>query len=155
MDEIKPVEGTLLVDGRVVLVDENYPAQRKEGASLYSQQAIDTLWAEVEALRAKTACTMGVGAGDGQLFVHGDYDSIKAAQALVFRAERAEAEADSLRRDADRYRLIRKHCDLLEMMDSTIIGWQLYNNGCVSLDERVDSWAKQLAAIDAAKQAAD
>lgn len=48
----------------------------------------DELKAEIESLRAKTAMTMGVGTGDGKLFVHGDYDSVKAAQALVFRAER-------------------------------------------------------------------
>ena len=44
--------------------------------------------AEIEALRAKTTVTMGVGSGDGKLFVHGDYESIKAAQEIVFRAER-------------------------------------------------------------------
>ena len=49
---------------------------------------IEALRAEVERLRSMTAVTMGVGSGDGTLFVHGDYDSIKAAQALVFRAER-------------------------------------------------------------------
>lgn len=42
---------------------------------------------QLKALKAKTACCMGVGNGDGNLFVYGDYDSIKAAQALVLRAE--------------------------------------------------------------------
>jgi len=41
------------------------------------------LKAENEQLREKTSVMMGVGRGDGQLFVHGDYDSIKAAQAIV------------------------------------------------------------------------
>lgn len=30
-------------------------------------------------------CTLGVGNGPGRLFVHGDYDSIKAAQQLILR----------------------------------------------------------------------
>jgi hypothetical protein len=33
---------------------------------------------------------MGVGDGSGKLFVYGDYDSIKAAQALIFRSEEAQ-----------------------------------------------------------------
>lgn len=44
-----------------------------------------------------TAVTMGVGRGDGNLFVHGDYDSIKAAQALVIRAERLEKALKDIR----------------------------------------------------------
>lgn len=49
---------------------------------------------QLKALKAKTACCMGVGNGDGKLFVYGDYDSIKAVQALVLRAEaKAAAQA--------------------------------------------------------------
>lgn len=48
----------------------------------------DALTAEVERLKSMTAVTMGIGRGDGNLFVHGDYDSIKVAQSLVFSAER-------------------------------------------------------------------
>ncbi len=48
--------------------------------------------AETEKLRAQMGMTLGVGGGGGKLFVHGDYDSIKAAQAWIFRAEKAEAE---------------------------------------------------------------
>jgi hypothetical protein len=36
-------------------------------------------------------CTLGVGNGDGKLFVHGDYESIKACQAIII-------ERDELRR---------------------------------------------------------
>lgn len=50
----------------------------------------ERLRAEVERLKSMTAMTMGVGSGDGNLFVHGDYDSIKAVHALVFRAEQME-----------------------------------------------------------------
>lgn len=42
-------------------------------------------------LEAKTAMTMGVGDGGGSLFVHGDYDSIKAAQHIVFENESLRA----------------------------------------------------------------
>jgi hypothetical protein len=47
---------------------------------------------ELERLRKKTALTMGVGCGAGQLFVHGDYESIKAAQAIVLEGERLRAQ---------------------------------------------------------------
>lgn len=43
--------------------------------------------AEVERLRKKTEATMGVGNGGGQLFVHGDYESIKACQKIIFDKE--------------------------------------------------------------------
>lgn len=64
-----------------------------------SEQAIkiEALRAEVERLKSMTAVTMGVGRGDGNLFVHGDYDSIKAAQALVIRAERLEKALKDIR----------------------------------------------------------
>ncbi|MCF1610139.1 hypothetical protein LQ759_09620 [Serratia marcescens] len=42
-------------------------------------------------LESKTAMTMGVGSGNGNLFVHGDYDSIKAAQAIVLENESLRA----------------------------------------------------------------
>jgi len=41
------------------------------------------LRAERDGLRAEHAVTMGVGTGDGNLFVHGTYESIKAAQAMI------------------------------------------------------------------------
>ena len=55
------------------------------------------LHTEVERLRSMTAMTMGIGRGDGNLFVHGDYDSIKAAQSLVFRAERMKKALKDIR----------------------------------------------------------
>lgn len=58
---------------------------------------IERLQAEVERLRSMTAMTMGIGRGDGNLFVHGDYDSIKAAQSLVFRAERMKKALKDIR----------------------------------------------------------
>ncbi|WP_459378619.1 hypothetical protein [Serratia sp. ser-z] len=58
--------------------------ENAEKGSDYAQQRI----AELE---AKTAMTMGVGSGNGNLFVHGDYDSIKAAQAIVLENESLRA----------------------------------------------------------------
>jgi hypothetical protein len=55
----------------------------EEPIALYTAQALAARDAEIERLRAMTAMTMGVGDGSGKLFVHGDYDSIKAAQALL------------------------------------------------------------------------
>ncbi|MBN5198729.1 hypothetical protein JY494_04315 [Serratia marcescens] len=58
------------------------------------QAKIIALLAELEAkdkriseLEAKTSMTMGVGDGSGSLFVHGDYDSIRAAQRIVLENE--------------------------------------------------------------------
>jgi len=47
---------------------------------------------ELELLRKKTAVTMGVGCGAGQLFVHGDSESIHAAKAIVLECERLRAQ---------------------------------------------------------------
>jgi len=55
---------------------------------LADNEAKDKRIAELE---AKTAMTMGVGDGGGSLFVHGDYDSIKAAQSIVFENESLRA----------------------------------------------------------------
>lgn len=94
------------------------------------------LIAENERLHAMTETTMGVGSGEGSLFVHGDYDSIKAAQAIVIdrdelRAEVAglrtgyqayervnaglKAEVESLRKEAERYRFLRNGPDGLDL----------------------------------------
>lgn len=58
--------------------------------------------------KVKTEVTVGVGSGDGQLFVHGDYESVKAVQAKLL-------ELESLRRQlAER-------------------GEPCYHKGCLSL----------------------
>ena len=61
------------------------------------QAEIERLQAEVERLRSMTAMTMGIGRGDGNLFVHDDYDSIKVAQSLVSSAERLEKALKDIR----------------------------------------------------------
>lgn len=47
--------------------------------------------AEIARLYRPTGCTLGVGTGAGHLFVHGDYESVKAAQAII--DERSELAA--------------------------------------------------------------
>jgi hypothetical protein len=53
------------------------------------KEALDTLRTEVGQLRKKTGVMLGVGDGAGQKFVYGDYESIKAAQDIIFRLEEA------------------------------------------------------------------
>lgn len=60
---------------------------------------------EIDELRAKTAATCGVGDGSGQLFVHGDYDSIKQVQHLIFEVERLRKEVSVQRAGADAWKL--------------------------------------------------
>lgn len=59
-------------------------------------------------LELKTAMFMGVGNGHGRLFVHGDYESIKACQLKIINAERAR---QLLRKIAD-LGLLADHKDL-------------------------------------------
>lgn len=64
--------------------------------SITSKHAAEmsTLVAEIKRMRGTLdlPCSMGVGDGSGQLFVHGDYESIKAAQAIVFERDALAAE---------------------------------------------------------------
>lgn len=57
---------------------------------------IEALRAEVERLKSMTDVTMGIGSGDGNLFVHGDYESIKAAQAVVLERDALRAGIEEL-----------------------------------------------------------
>lgn len=94
---------------------------------LYPQSTIDALRAEVDGWKGQHA-----------------RDSAELRSLCAARDEWREAAA--LREDAERYRWIRKHCDLLHAADDSIVGWAFYNNGCAALDERVDSWMRQSAA---------
>ncbi|HGJ9204478.1 TPA: hypothetical protein ACLESY_002050 [Pseudomonas aeruginosa] len=51
---------------------------------------------QAEAERPTYECTMGVGGGDGNLFVHGDHASIKAAQKIVMERDAALARVAEL-----------------------------------------------------------
>jgi hypothetical protein len=77
-----------------IWLKEHMLAHREEYAAARVAAETAALRAELDALKLKTRCRMGVGDGTGQLFVYGDYDSIKAAQQTVFRAETAERERD-------------------------------------------------------------
>lgn len=55
-------------------------------------------------LEKQTACTMGVGSGDGRLFVHGDHESIKAAQAIVIERDEFAARIAELEQERERLR---------------------------------------------------
>jgi len=69
-----------------------YKRQRDE-----ANRAVVTLNAECNSLRDKMAVTMGVGDGSGQLFVHGDYESIKAAQRILDERSALAKELDEAR----------------------------------------------------------
>lgn len=71
--------------------------QSSEQAARAAYAEIEKLRNEVERLKSMTAVTMGVGQGDGKLFVHGDYESIKAAQDIVL-------ERDKLRKEVEEWR---------------------------------------------------
>lgn len=45
--------------------------------------ALELVLEDYAKLKEKTQCILGVGDGSGKLFVHGDYDSIKACQRLI------------------------------------------------------------------------
>lgn len=78
------------------------PAEVDRDADLVMSEAavrLEALQAECESLRAKTSLSLGVGDGTGNLFVHGDYDSIKRVQALIF-------ECEKLRKDAERHQYL-------------------------------------------------
>jgi hypothetical protein len=61
------------------------------------QVANGVLAARIAELEAKTRTAMGVGNGGGNLFVYGDYDSIKAAQKVVLERDQLRAELAAMR----------------------------------------------------------
>lgn len=56
---------------------------------------------QVQAAGDAVQCTLGVGSGNGNLFVVGDYNSIKAAQAWILRAEKAESRLAEIQRGVE------------------------------------------------------
>ena len=75
-----------------------FPAGQRERVQDYARACVAHATAakdaEIEALRARTAVTLGVGTGDGRLFIHGDYESVKAAQAIVLQRDALRAEVE-------------------------------------------------------------
>jgi hypothetical protein len=72
----------------------------QEDGTLLCDSCLDDLENEqaspVAEQKEESRCTMGVGNGSGKLFVHGDYDSIKAAQNIVLERDRYKALAGEL-----------------------------------------------------------
>ena len=62
-------------------------------------------------------CTLGVGSGDGQLFVHGTYESIKAAQAIIL-------ERDALKADNERMREALNISELEAIKERHTLVWE-------------------------------
>jgi hypothetical protein len=75
-------------------ISDNLRSLKREGGFAVDYQLlndaadlIEHLQSENNELKTKTSIKMGVGNGLGELFVYGDYDSIKAAQAIVLDGE--------------------------------------------------------------------
>ncbi len=66
-------------------------------AKVFNEAPAEALKSEqAEAERPIYECTMGVGGGGGNLFVHGDHASIKAAQKIVLERDAAQARVAEL-----------------------------------------------------------
>lgn len=81
-------------------------------------------------LEAKTAMTMGVGSGNGNLFVHGDYDSIKAAQAIVLENESLRAKLATPVRLPDDLEPNTEPCVICGVVSSHPEGWHYCHPKC-------------------------
>lgn len=79
--------------------DSTYCPQRDSEFIAHSRTDIPALIAEVRRLRELTSVSMGVGSGrsDNRLVVHGDYESIRAAPAIVFEMERLRATVERVK----------------------------------------------------------
>lgn len=77
-----------------------YCEDGEEPVALIRLSDYERLQAECDALRNKISLSLGVGDGTGNLFVHGDFDSIQRVQELIF-------EYEELCKDAERYRWLR------------------------------------------------
>ncbi len=98
-------------------------------------------------LRKKTAMTLGVGEGSGELYVHGDYDSIKACQAKLLEHETLRATSKTR---------LALACELqLDVNNLVAAGQDVANwftedaNGRESFEERIKRW--NTAVVEAQK----
>uniref|UniRef100_A0A9X8VEI1 Ead/Ea22-like family protein n=1 Tax=Serratia marcescens TaxID=615 RepID=A0A9X8VEI1_SERMA len=101
---------------------DNKLSELSKPVVLAELEAKDKRIAELE---AKTAMTMGVGSGNGNLFVHGDYDSIKAAQAIVLENESLRAKLATPVRLPSEHELRQVACsecagNCLELVEGTV-----------------------------------
>lgn len=70
----------------------------RQAADLIEQQQ-----ARIAELEAKTSCCMGVGNGNGRLFVYGDHESIKTMQRYILERDEMVATVERLRDVAVNY----------------------------------------------------
>ena len=118
-------------------VKRYWKAGVEDGGLYVASEDYDALLAEVERLRAMTAVTCGVGDGSGKLLVHGDYDSIKKVQSLVF-------ELESLRKDAERYRWIRNPDQAIGHVIDKMVSPGIYEyRAGDELDDAIDDAMRQ------------
>lgn len=149
MDEIKPVvfwECPLCTHLYLVRVSEcdcQSGAKTFRKVKLYDQQAIDTLRAEIERQKELISDLNSIIRGIPAELRRASQAKQELSDFLIARAERAEAEADALRKDAERYRWLRQNEDWT--LDG-IVRWQEGYEPINASHEVLD------AAIDIARQ---
>jgi len=103
----------------------SYQSSEQAARAAYAEN--EKLRKEVERLKSMTAVTMGVGSGGGNLFVHGDYDSIKAAQDIVLERDKLRAELDEWKDVAEAHAVAadeaEDHADELAKALAELITW--------------------------------
>lgn len=107
------------------------------------QAKINALLAALEELKAKTSTCMGVGNGSGNLFVYGDYDSIKAAQRIVLEGEKLRAALEEKDQELD------KEGDILIDTQESMREWKLRANAAEQREEHLKASVDVLSAKNA------
>lgn len=75
-----------------------------------AMNSVAELLEEIDALWAERGITMGVGDGSGQLFVHGNYESIKACQNIILERDEVINESKYLEQERKGNRDALEHC---------------------------------------------
>lgn len=78
-------------------VQANYDLREELAACRVAVENCEVFRARIVELEEKTSTAMGVGSGSGNLFVYGDYDSIKAAQKIVIERDQLRAELAAIK----------------------------------------------------------
>jgi hypothetical protein len=84
--------------------DQNLPdlCRRLAGAYLRAEGDAKVMTQEVKRLMGQMRVSLGVGSGRGNLFVHGDFDSIHEVQRKLLEREELRCEVERLREEIDR-----------------------------------------------------
>lgn len=103
---------------------------------------------QAEAHQPTYECTMGVGGGDGNLFVHGDHASIKAAQQIVLERDAALARVEQQERTIaginEAHAKLAGLYEAAQAQHSLPEGWMLVECG-IWTQEQVDEMQKTVA----------